>query len=147
MQVFLAVCYPTYWPYNLRYCPTKFFLRPFCTSIFLSFLSVHVQQQRTQILLVTPRAINTNIGKCLVFNWNIPTVPDGIWENAWILEYRELAREKVLVWGVSYPNQALPALSSQKSSSRDPAAMEEMYAKSTPYSFETLHSRVQWPTE
>ncbi len=40
------------------------------------------------------------------------------------------------VCGASNPSQALPALTPQKSSSRDPASMEETYAKSTPYSFD-----------
>jgi hypothetical protein len=45
--------------------------------------------------------------------------------------------EKILVWKVSYPSQALPILSSQKAAlERDPAAMGEKCAKSTPYSFE-----------
>jgi hypothetical protein len=50
--------------------------------------------------------------------------------NAWILEYKKLAREKS-VWG-GQPKPSLPALTPRKSSSRDPAAMEETCAESTP---------------
>jgi hypothetical protein len=57
-------------------------------------------------------------------------------DDAWILEYREPASEKVCVWGVSYRSQALPALSPKKNSSKDPAAMEEACVKSTANSFE-----------
>ncbi len=60
--------------------------------------------------------------------------------NAWTLEYKKIAQEKVC--GESNRSQALPALTPQKSSSRELSAMEETCAKSTPYSFETLHSRV-----
>jgi hypothetical protein len=58
-----------------------------------------------------------------------------IGNNAWILEYRELAWEKVCVWVVSRLSQALPA--PQKSSSRDLTATEETCAKGTSYSFKT----------
>ncbi len=63
------------------------------------------------------------------------------WRIAWILEDKELAWEKC-VWGGSSPSQALPPLTPQKGSSRDPAAMEKTCAKSTPYSVKTWHSRV-----
>jgi hypothetical protein len=46
------------------------------------------------------------------------------------------------VCGVGNPSQALPTLTHQKSSSRDQAAMEEICAKSSPYSFKMSHSRV-----
>jgi hypothetical protein len=63
-----------------------------------------------------------------------PTVP-GSWntrKNVWV--------------GDEQPSQACPPYP-QKGSSRDPAAMEETFAKNTPYSFEAWHSWVQWPTE
>ncbi len=48
------------------------------------------------------------------------------------------------VWGEGggNPSQALPVLTPQKSRSRDPAAMEETCAKSTPYSFKMWPIRV-----
>jgi hypothetical protein len=68
-------------------------------------------------------------------------------ENAWILKYKEPAWEKMYVRKVSNPSQALPAVHPEKGRNRDPAAMEETCAKSAPYSFEALHSKVRRLTE
>jgi hypothetical protein len=58
-------------------------------------------------------------------------VPDGTLGNAWILGYRAPAQVSVCVCRVSNPSQALSKLSLQKSSSKDPTAMEKKCARST----------------
>ncbi len=67
---------------------------------------------------------------------NVIIVPDGTSGKFLDPGIQGASLGKNVCMGVSNPSQALPALCPQKGNSRDPAAMEEMYAESTPYSFE-----------
>ncbi len=87
-----------------------------------------------------PDQENIYEGDVLSWAWrNIGKMP-GQWNTG------RRPRKKCLSGG-EQPKPSPAHLRPQKTSSRNLAAMEETCAKSTPYSFEAWHNRVQWLTE